>query len=534
MLYQIKKTCFSLSLLLSGLLVVGLLALPIALAQTSSLIYETHNPGICSIRLRNEDMGVTSQHNINVRIELRDNNKRIVRIFDGGTQLPPDFNVMYGEIYTCRQYGLTHDYPGFWDLVNTGYIEKSADYCVLGASDPTPYDGIENYKCEGICPPNDKICIDTTTLHRCTSDGQRVNVEECDYGCENDACLDPDYNLYLELEKEIYIYGQNITVKGKFVKRATPEEPIEGAIITGKLIKSGSIFGGEVSATTNYMGEYTLVFKNVNLLGVTDLKVETMWGGKIYDKSKTINLIGEPISFEVTTFSYTQYDTEPISFEVRMKDSRGVDIYPEKISELRPLVSLSQGIVESSEVEYKGEGLYEITSIVGGTGVFVGKIEFIYQGTRVSSPTIEINVEKIKISIDTSAIEPTARLEETHNYTIRIYDSAGNKLTPDNLWVEVAYPDGFTTETITYDEFTKIEEGVYSFGFNFVQVEKHTFDIYADKSGYVRGSSRASVSVAGKKPLTAGPKWFSYLPWITIGFFTLFFIFAYILYKKRK
>lgn len=236
----------------------------------------------------------------------------------------------------------------------------------------------------------------------------------------------------------------------------------------------------------------------------------------------------------LTSYAYTQYNKEPIKFTVRLKDATGIDIYPEKITNLKGFATLTNGQIISQTVTYLGKGEYEVKSTVIGNGDLVGGIEFKYLEDTIKTQTITIRVEDVAVNIDTSFITPVANLYETNKYQISIYDTLGNIITPDNLWIQVTYPDGVTKETITFDKFTKVKEGTYEFSFYFNQVEKYTFDIYADKMGFVRGSAKASVSSASEEEKVVGPTWFPYLKYIVPIGFIAFFIIAYILFRRRR
>jgi len=494
------------------------------------LYYQTHNPGICKINVRNP-IGELDKFEIDVGVRVDGN--QIMKTFDGTPELPISYDSFYGE-NGCQSFGLTYtDYPSFWDLVRTGSIERQAEYCPFGASDPTPFDGVNNYKCNGLCIPESSICKDDKTLLKCRSDGNSIETITCGFECDSGICLGLDYNLFIDTDRNSYNLGDSIIVNGRFTQPTEPATPIEGVLVTAQIIKNNAVIK-ELTQYTDTLGEINLEFTNIDSVGELEIKLSLTYLDKIYEKNKIVNVAGELITFEVTTYSYTQYETEPIIFTVLMKDSKGRYVYPEKLTNIKAIATLTGGQVISSDVEFKGNGVYEISSNVIGVGRYVGKLAFEFEGTPHDSPIIEIDVEKIRISIDTSEIIPTAVLDEENEYTIRLYDSLGNKLNPDSLWIEIDFPDGITTDLITFDEFTKTDEGVYKFSYTFPDVEKFTFTILADKEGYVRGSAKASVAVGGEKPLVAGPEWFKYLIWIIPLGIIIFFILAYIFYRMVK
>lgn len=235
-----------------------------------------------------------------------------------------------------------------------------------------------------------------------------------------------------------------------------------------------------------------------------------------------------------TTYSYTQYDAVPITFLVELRDSNGAFIYPQKITELEAITSLSNGEIVSNEIEYNGNGVYEISSVVTGTGDFSGQIKFNFLGTDVVSPVIMINVEKINIAIDTSKVSPSAVLGETKANNISIFDSLGNSLTPDNVYIKVSYPDGITYDEITLSDLTKINGNTYSFEYTFEQVEKYTFDVYAEKDNYVKGTSKMSIiSYADESEEESSIGFTAVLYAIPVGLIILFSV-AYLISRKKK
>ena len=500
----------------------------------SDLYYTDHIPGVCVINVRNPQGELDS---FEIDVTVRTEGNQIIKMFDGTPELPISYESFYGE-NGCRSLGLTFtDYPGFWDLVRTGYIERMVDYCPFGVIDPTPYDGVDNYQCEGLCVPDLSICRDIDTLLRCRSDRNSIETIECELRCENGECLESDYNLFVETDQDSYALGDDVLVSGRFTRATTPETPVEGVLVTAQVRKNNAVLM-ELQEYTNELGEVEFEFEEVNSVGETEIRLSVTHQGRLYENSKIINFVGHLISFEVTTYSYTQYNTELITFTVEMRDAEGRYVYPEELSNIRGIATLTNGQVLETNVEFKGEGEYEISSVVTGTGRYVGKLSFEYEGTPHDSPTIEIDVEQIRISVDISEIVPVATLGEPNDYVVRLYDSIGNIIDPDDLFVQIEYPDGITTDEITFDEIERLEEGTYEFSYVFPQVELFTMDILADKEGYVRGSATASVAVSGEGgAYTAGPVWFRYLIWIIPIGVILFFVLAYVFYRiirKRK
>jgi len=76
--------------------------------------------------------------------------------------------------------------------------------------------------------------------------------------------------------------------------------------------------------------------------------------------------------------------------------------------------------------------------------------------------------------------------------------------------------------------------GEYSFDFTFIQVEKHTLNIFATKDGYVLGNSISTIIVGGGEGGMAGPQWFSDVGYYAIGFLVIVFVVAWLITKKKK
>lgn len=495
--------------LIVGLMVLALVLLPYlnldlfaAYGTEESLKYQRYDSGTCEIFIMGDD-GLEHSYSINVTSYPFENS--IYLKFDGRPQLPPTFAKReFGSGGNqCTRFGLSNrDWNDMWKLINNGVVEGEIEGCTSsGASDPAPYDGINSYKCNAFCKPNQAVCVSNSSLSKCSSDGEVIERETCPRGCENNACIPAENVLSITTNKQNYLQGEDITVTGTFISSGTP---VVGTPVIAQLLKGGSVHDeiSENSAGQPYVtdinGNVTFVFLKPTVAGETTVKlIVQSYLGRSYEKPKSIQIQGKEINYNVSTYSYTQYSSKNITFNVKMTDSKGIEILPSQITKLKAVSSLTQGTIKSEEVIYKGFGLYEINSRVEGSGKFVGKLAFDFEGFPQSSPIITIDVRSMGVSIDTSKISPGAYLNETKNYTISITDPGGLKLDPDNLWIIVALPDGTTVKNINFSDIKKVSEGVYQFSYTFTQVEKHTFDIYADYSNYARGSARATVAISG-------------------------------------
>lgn len=510
-----------------GILLLVLLPFIQAVGE-EELSYQLHNPSKCFVNLRDESIGQMYKYDVDVKINAVGN--KIIKSFDGRPKLPVYYNPWYGE-NGCSSKGLNYqDYPNFWNFVSEGYIERIIEYCPQGVIDPLN-DGIDNYQCIGLCVPEKSVCIDDSTLKRCSIDGNSISTELCGFRCYEGGCINPNYNLFLTAD-DVYEIEHDINIDTKFLVSIEPDVPLVGSQIRGYIYKEG-VKIKEQSAFTDETGGARLTFTGLDQIGEVEIRVTTNYLGIEYTKSKIVNLVGRPIIYKVSTYSYVQYNAEPIRFNIELKDLKGRSVYPGKLNNLRVESSLTNGQIISNNIEYKGSGLYEITSIVSGVGGYIGKILFTYDSQEEQSPSIEIDVEKTGISIDSSQIDPIVDLNEQVSFSFKIYDSFGKILIPENLWAEIQFPDGVTVRQIPFSEIRYLN-GEYTFDFIFTQVEKHTLNIYATKEGYVLGNSISTIIVGGGQGMGAGPEWFSSIFWIVPLFFVLFFIVAYFLTRKKR
>lgn len=473
-------------------IIISILVLPFssAFGTDDDLKYQIHNSGTCSITI--EDTSGTS-YTYNIIVSVRSVGNNIYAKFDGTPQLPVSYQYPNFGSNACERFGLNYETIKFWDLVKYGTIEGAVDYCPNGAIDPNIYDGINNLKCNMLCVPEQAVCTSSSILAKCSVDGKEIIHTEC--SCENNACRTAEKNLYVQTDKTAYSLGENINVTGIFTTLGTGNA---GVTVIAQLRKSSGVLS-ELQGTTDADGKVKFVFVKPSTSGETTVKLMVPnYLGRAYEASKVIQITGSSIKYEVATYSSTQYSSKNITFTVTMKDSKGLDILPSQLTNLHPVITLTQGTVYTGEVSYKGSGLYEITSKVGGSGSFVGKLAFNFEGLPQSSPIITIDVRPMGISIDASRISPGAYLNDTIKYTISVLDSTGEKLDPDSISIKVSLPDGTTVRTIPFSEIKKVEKGVYEFSYTYDQVEKHTFDIYADYKDYARGNVKASVAVSAE------------------------------------
>lgn len=518
-------------------IVVLLLILPLssAFGTEEDLKYQIQSAGTCKITLYSTT-GAEYIHDIVVT--LRTSNGWIYKQFDGRPSLPQSsLDLGNPGINGCGMYGLNYDNLNFWNLAQQGVIEGGVDYCADGLIiDPYPLNGIVEYKCQDFCMAGSKICKSSTTLLVCDDTGSQITEQICQFGCDEytNICRPSGKILSVDTDQVAYSLGEIILVNGSFTEEGIG---VASVGVIAQLIRNSAVLS-EQQSFTDSLGRVSFQF-NIPSTGETTVKlmVPNYQGLAYGPATKIIQVMGNAITYNVSTFSYTQYSSKGITFLVSMKDARGIDVVPEQIDNLHAVASLSGGKVYSGDITYMGNGLYQVTSNVSGSGKYVGKIAFNFEGLPQSSPVIEINVEPMKVIIDASSIKPGAYLNEPMEYEIKIFDAAGEPLDPDSIFVEISLPSGTKVNTIPFSEITRTGEGLYTFEYTFTEVEKHTFNIYSDYANYSRGSARASIAVSshgddfgpGVAGIGTGLTWIFY-----VGGAALVLYFAFKLGRKRR
>lgn len=299
-------------------------------------------------------------------------------------------------------------------------------------------------------------------------------------------------------------------------------------LVNGKIENQGIIVS-ETSGFTDSDGYALLIFGSVEAIGDALLTVSTNLEGREKIASSIMYFSGTSILFTPTTESYIQSNGAPITFLVEVTDTKYRDISPELITDLQAITSLTKGTILNEQIEYLGSGVYEIKTDVDGTGVFLGKIAFDYEGTYFESPAIQIDVVVVTLAIDTSKMKPIAFLGATETFEINFASSLGFPLDPDSVEIIVSLPSGFEEETLTLSDLTRISEGKYTFDYTFIMVEKHSFDIYIDKAGYTRGNAKATVSVTEEEEFGYG---LGDIKWILYGAIGL--VILILLFRGKK
>ncbi len=407
------------------------------------------------------------------------------------------------------------------------------EYCPNGVYDPNPDNGIIEAKCLGYCKPGTRVC-DGNILRVCNPDGTDTINTGCTLGCVNTSslstvpsCVLPHNPFGISLKTESsYLYGKDAVAQ---VSVIVDDRPYEGALIRGKIFKDGGIIS-ETTAYTKEDGNANLVFSNVEGVGTAKMIVSATYIDKVVEVQKDIYFTGETLVFTSTTYSYIQYTAKPVEFTVEIKDIKGKYISP-SMGNLSVISTMSNSNVLNNHFTYIGNGQYQVFSNVSGSGIYTGKVKMLYQGVEFESNGIQINIRDTTLEIDTSGIKPVALLGDTEVLRFSVMSSVGGVINPDDIYIDIQYPDGYTTDKLTKEDLYKVSDGVYEFTYKFNQLEKYTFNVYADKVGYTRGTSRMSIAVSSIE------EEFNYVGFILSNIVWIFVIIiaaSVILYRSRK
>jgi len=265
------------------------------------------------------------------------------------------------------------------------------------------------------------------------------------------------------------------------------------------------------NADGNVLEEYAGLMPTIELtrpkaIGNTEIYITSIYRGIEATESFWVFFEGEPVITTVHTESYVQYDTSNIVFDITVQNVLGEYLSDTVLSNIVPICSLSDGNILESNWNYVGNGVYRVSSRVVGTGNFIGKLKFTYMNENFMSDPISINVNENKLSIGTGEIPPSGIRGVPLTVIVTVYDAEGQLTDPDTIYATAKKPDGWSTEQISYDEFTHVSIGRYSFGYTADQLEKFTFEITAEKSGLTKGFTSASIlfaSAEGEADITA-------------------------------
>jgi hypothetical protein len=240
------------------------------------------------------------------------------------------------------------------------------------------------------------------------------------------------------------------------------------------------------------------------LLGDATMVVQGKWEDIILEETFNIKFTGSPIIVTPIVENYVQYSNQPIEFKVKVQDFSGKSITPNELGGYYFTASLSNGAASIPAVDYQGDGVYRVVTLVTGNGEFRATMHYTYLGTTFDSSEIKIMVDPNSISVNTNDISPIAEIGQTKSIRFTVYDASGRKFEPDRININVRNPDGISVDQYVKNQLTEIEEGVYEFTYKFESVEKHTFEIQAESSGMDSGMGKASVAVGEPGSSTGG------------------------------
>jgi hypothetical protein len=164
-------------ILLAMQIIAILLVLPLlsAIGTDEDLKYQVQSSGSCKITVY-DTSGASHLQDIVVTVRTADN--WIYKKFDGSPGLPltSTLDLSNAGINACSSFGLNYNNLNFWDLAREGIIEERVAFCEDGnIVDPSPLNGIAEYKCSDYCVPEKQVCISNFDLAKCSSDGNEIS-----------------------------------------------------------------------------------------------------------------------------------------------------------------------------------------------------------------------------------------------------------------------------------------------------------------------------------------------------------------------
>lgn len=303
-------------------------------------------------------------------------------------------------------------------------------------------------------------------------------------------------------------------------------------------LKRGDSIIKSALGTTDSTGRANIEFLNVDVAGDINVEAKVRYGGVDYTATSKLYFEGVPITMSSSTKALTQYNLEPIVFYVEIDDIYGTGVSEERLDYMEVISSLTKGTIRNSTIEYIGSGEYKISTNVLGIGTFSGYLNIDYEGTLFNSIPISIEVLSPSLDIDTSSIAASVDYGANKTYTFKVVSSLGGVINADNVWIEVTHPSAFEKEIISNDDILRVGEGEYMFDFNnFNEIEKYSFDIYAEKEGFELGNAKASVAVAGDSNVAAGSDAIGFLvqyKWLILSVVIILIIFVLIRRMKKN
>ena len=349
----------------------------------------------------------------------------------------------------------------------------------------------------------------------------------------------PPIIMNVEPLRTNYRYNEDI---GANIYLKAGNIPFSNADVSIKIINSLGAIVQETTVQSNSQGIALANFKAVKCIGYCKITATTTIIGRVYSaQSSDILFEGNPFITTASARTLVQYNTAPLVFVINIQDTYGKFISLDMITNKKIVGTLTQGtvIMAGLAIKYLGSGDYEITIPTSGYGTFTGRMLFDFNGKTFQTEPINIEIEPDTVAIDISKITVEGTRYQNKTIILTFASASGQLIDPDSIIVEVTYPSGTAKDIITKASMTKNSLGVWQFVYNnFVEVEKYTFDIYADKKDYIRGNAKASVSVGGESGTGGGMAgtpvigyFIQYSSYIVIA---IIIIIALIIWLKRR
>src|SRR3990167_4321144 len=154
----------------------------------------------------------------------------------------------------------------------------------------------------------------------------------------------------------------------------------------------------------------------------------------------------------LSTLQSIQEETKTIDYTLRIIDQYSVGILPELITDLKINPTFPSGTILSTSYTYLGEGVYDIKSLVKGSGLFSvsasAKINTVFYETF---GLLKIQVDPAIINLNLSTNSATQYTDQEYiSSKLTLFDVGGNPILPESLEdfrVTVLFPNGVIYST---------------------------------------------------------------------------------------
>ena len=245
------------------------------------------------------------------------------------------------------------------------------DMCIeIGISDPFPFNGIGELKCNAYCKPSMAICIEQDSglweQQLCTSDGSEVIHNICPGECIQGSCVGGE-RLFIVNAALIgdYIFSKDA--------RVDVDLGVSGSnLVIGQIIQNSEIIS-EVSQFTNEGGEVQLIFPNVETTGQTNIIISSTVDGEHKEKILGVSFQELPISLTATTQTYQYGDDISINVNLKVENKNEANnLVTGKIIKNGQVIKESTGFTNSqgnvilsfADVRVDGSAQLQLTTIV--------------------------------------------------------------------------------------------------------------------------------------------------------------------------